>query len=87
MGLFKAALMGRQKVPLPKTCHIYPTMIELGTVVPYLNKTQRYMNHVTNPLSCSNVSIFHWKSANFAISKNTDIDCNIDIDFDLDIDF
>ena len=45
------------------------------------------MNHVTNPLSCSNVSIFHWKSANFAISKNTDIDCNIDIDFDLDIDF
>ena len=50
-------------------------MIELGTVVPYLNKTQKYMNHVTHPLSCSNVNIFHWKSANFAIPENTDIDC------------
>ena len=27
---------GRQKAPLPKICHIYPTMIKLGTVTPYL---------------------------------------------------
>ena len=27
--------------PLPKTCHTYPTMIKLGTVIPYLKRTQK----------------------------------------------
>ena len=36
--------------------------MKLGTIVPYLK------NHVTSAL-------FHWKSANFAISGNTYIDC------------
>ena len=35
-------------------------------VVPYLKKIQKYMNHVT---------FFHWKLANFVISRNADIDC------------
>ena len=27
--------------PPPKTCHTYPTMIKLGTVIPYLKRTQK----------------------------------------------
>ena len=26
---------------LPKICHTYPTMIKLGTIIPYLKKTQK----------------------------------------------
>ena len=33
----------------------------------------RYINHVIKPLSSADISIFHWKSANFAIWRNTDI--------------
>ena len=33
------------------------------------------MNHVIYPLSSADISIFCWKSANFAISKDVDIDC------------
>ena len=33
------------------------------------------MNHVTHSLSSADASIFHRKSANFAISINTHIDC------------
>ena len=32
------------------------------------------MNHVTHPLSCADINIFHRKSANFAISENKNID-------------
>ena len=28
-------------LPLPKICHIYPTMMKLGTVIPYLKKIQK----------------------------------------------
>ena len=27
--------------PLPKICHTYPAMMKLGTVIPYLRKTQK----------------------------------------------
>ena len=27
--------------PLPKICHTYPTMMKLGTVIPYLKKIQK----------------------------------------------
>ena len=30
-----------QKAPLPKICHTYPTMMKLGTVIPYLRKIQK----------------------------------------------
>ena len=36
---------------------------------------KKYMNHVTHPLSSAVLSIFNRKSANFAISENTNIDC------------
>ena len=29
------------------------------------------MNYVTHPLRSAEISIFHWKSASFAISENT----------------
>ena len=44
MGFFGAAHGWGGEIPpppLPKTCHTYPTMIKLGTVIPYLKKTQK----------------------------------------------
>ena len=32
---------GQKDLPLPKICHIYPKMIKLGTVIPYLKKIQK----------------------------------------------
>ena len=32
---------GAKKAPLPKICHTYPTMMKLGTVIPYLKKIQK----------------------------------------------
>ena len=77
MGFFGAAHgwgEGVQKGPLlPKICHKYPAMMKLGTVVRCLKKSQKkYKSH---SLCCADISIFYRKSANFAISKNTDIDC------------
>ena len=57
----------------PKICPKNPAVMKLGTIIP--TRTKKYMNHVTPPLSFADISIFHWKSANFAISRNTDIDC------------
>ena len=43
MGIFGAAhgWGWEQKGPFPKICHIYPTMMKLGAVIPYLNKIQK----------------------------------------------
>ena len=41
MGLFGAAQgYGVQKGLLSKICHTYPTVIKLGTVMPYLKKNK-----------------------------------------------
>ena len=66
---------GAKKPHLPKTCNKYLTMMKLDTVTPYLKKIKKNMNHVTYPLSCADISIFSWKSANFVLSRNTDTDC------------
>ena len=52
MGIFGAAHW--QKGPFPKICHPYPTIMKLGTVIPYLKK---YMNHVTHTLTSADISI------------------------------
>ena len=58
-GLFGGcSQMGGQKGPLPKICHTYPTMMKLGTVIPYLKKIQKIMNHVTQLLSSADISFF-----------------------------
>ena len=37
-----------KKVPLPKICHTYPTMMKLGTVISYIKKIQKiYKSHNT----------------------------------------
>ena len=67
---------GAKRPPFPKICHTYPTMMKLGTVIPYLKEIQKYMNQVTHPF-------FHRKSANFVRNteivrntlRNTDTDC------------
>ena len=52
-----------------------PTVMKLGTVIPYLKEIQKSYNHLTHPLSSADISIFHQKSAFFIISRNTNIDC------------
>ena len=32
---------GEGAVKIPKICYTYPTMIKLGTAIPYLKKTQK----------------------------------------------
>ena len=61
MGLFEAAHGcggGGKKAHFPKSCHTYPTMMNLGTVTPYLKRTQKYINHVAHPLSSAGINIF-----------------------------
>ena len=48
--------------PLSKICHTYPTIMK-----PYILPKEDH------PLSSAGISIFYWKSANFAILRNTDI--------------
>ena len=78
MGLFWPAHGCGQakKLPLPKICHTYSTMMKLGTLIPYLKKFKKYINQVMHhPLSSADSSIFFPpKSANFAMSSNTDIE-------------
>ena len=49
--------------------------MKLITVIPYVKKIQKYMNHVTHHLSSAGISIFQRKSENFAMSRNTDMNC------------
>ena len=39
-----------KKAPLPKICHAYPTMIKVGTVIPYLKKIQKIYESCDTPL-------------------------------------
>ena len=41
---------GGKKTPLPKICHTYPTMMKLGTVIPYLKKFQKLYESRDKPL-------------------------------------
>ena len=55
MGIFGAVHgWGRaKKAPLPKICHTYPTMMKLGTVIPYPNFIQKiYESRDTTPAFC-----------------------------------
>ena len=76
-GLFRGILrMGRAKYPPPsKICHTYPTMMKLGTVIPYLKKIKNIWIRWHTPWVPLTWASFHQKSANFAWSRNTCIDC------------
>ena len=60
---------GSKKAPLPKICHTYPTMMKLGTVISYLKKIQKYMNHVTHHLRFADISIFSTDVSKFCYIK------------------
>ena len=52
MGIFGAAHgweRGAKKAPLPKICHTYPTMMKLGTVIPYPKKIQKIYESCDTP--------------------------------------
>ena len=53
MGLF-----GAKKVSLRKICHTYPALVKLGTVMPYLKKTQKRNKSRDTPIE------FCWHSFN-----------------------
>ena len=83
-GLFRGySRMGRgQKGPpfLKSVKHILQCL-NLAQLYLTQRRSKKYMNHVTHPLSSADISIFQRKSANFAISRNTDIDCILIHDF------
>ena len=63
-GLFRGCLRmgeegGGKKAPLPKICYTYPTMMKLGTVIPYR----------THHLSSPNISTFSLKINKFCYIK------------------
>ena len=67
---------GAKTTTIPKICHTYPTIIKLGTVIPYLKKTKKniwIMWHTL--LILLTLAFSHWISVNVAISRNTDIEC------------
>ena len=39
-----------KRAPLPKICHTYPTMMKLGTVIPYPKKIQKIYESRDTPL-------------------------------------
>ena len=46
-------MWGAKRFPLPKICHRYPTMMKLGTVIPYLKKIKKiYESRDTPPEFC-----------------------------------
>ena len=67
MGLFGATDGWGAKSP--KICHIYPAMMKLGTVIPYLRRSKKYMNHVTYLLSSADISIFSLEISKFCCMK------------------
>ena len=65
---------GCKKAPIPKTYYAYPTKKKLGTILLYLRKIQKIYESVTHLFSSAHISNFYQISANFAISRNTNID-------------
>ena len=54
-------------------CHTYPTIMKLSTIILYLKKTQKiYGSRWHTPWFLLTSAFSHQKSANFAISENTD---------------
>ena len=65
MGLFFVAAHGLGR---PKRL-TYPTMMTLGTVIPYPKNIEKYINHVTHHLSSAGISIFSPKISKFCYTK------------------
>ena len=50
MGIFEAAhgWVGQER-PLSKICHTYPTVMKVGTVIPYLKEIQKIFESRDTP--------------------------------------
>ena len=60
---------GAKMPPFPKTCHTYPRMIKVGTVISHLRKIQKYIDHVKHPFSFADISNFSLENQNFCYIK------------------
>ena len=61
---------GRAKrSPLPKICNTYPTMMKLGTVIPYLKKIQKTYESRDTTLSSADMTIFSPEISKFCYIK------------------
>ena len=71
-GFFRAAYGwdgGGRKSPLPKICHTYSTMMKLDTVIPYLKKSKKSINHLTQSLCSADISIYSVEICKFCYIK------------------
>ena len=73
-GLLTDGVGGAKRPSLPKVCQTYPTVVKLGTVIRYLKKFQKLDESDDTPWVLLASAFFYRKSANFAISRNTDVD-------------
>ena len=65
--LFKMSSLGvahrcwGKRSPFPKICHTYPTIMKLGTVIPYLMKIQKIYESRDAPVEfCCHKHFFTW---------------------------
>ena len=56
--------------PLRNICPMYATMMKLGTVIPYLLRSKKYINHVPHPSISANISIFFTGNQQIYINKH-----------------
>ena len=61
MGCFEAphgsGWWAAKRSSLPKICHTYPTMMKLGSVIPYLKNFQKLYESRDTPLGSADISI------------------------------
>ena len=68
MGLFGAAHeWGWKKGSFPKICHTYPTMMKFDSCT--LPKDQKYVNHMTQPMSSADYHFFTGNQCNFCYKE------------------
>ena len=65
---------GGKDPPPPEIYHTYPMVMQHDRVIPYLQKIQKQINHVTHHLASGGISIFQQKPSIFVTLKNTVID-------------
>ena len=63
-------MVAPNRLPLPKICHTYPTMMKLGAVILLPKEdSKKYMNHVTHLLTSADISIFSPEISKFCYIK------------------
>ena len=68
MGFFGAAHRWWERVA-PSLISVTPTMMKLGTVLPYPKKIKKNLSHVTHPLSSADISSFSPEISKFCYIK------------------